>query len=265
MSSFGPPGQPANPRVPTPPQGEPIGRYSSYLQAQRAVDFLSDNRFPVHLVTIVGTGLQMVERVMGRLTYPKVALSGLGSGAYFGAFVGFALAAFAQASLQSVLALVALGAGFGVLYGVIAYAMTRGRRDFTSTSQIVATEYIVLCLAERAGEAREMLSRLPGGSGLGVPAAPGPWAPPPVPGAPATTPPPGAPGPAAGPSAPHSPYGAPPVPGEVPFDGPAPETLAPSGPTYGEIMERRRREERARLDAEADAAARRTTADEADD
>ncbi len=166
MSNFGPMGSRRVPATPTPPRGESIGRYESYLDAQRAVDFLSDERFPVQFVTIVGTGLRMVERVTGRLSYTRVAFAGAASGAWFGTFVGLLLSLFAPAG-QAVplLAAILLGAGFGMLFGLISYAFTRGRRDFTSTSQIVASEYEVLCAAEHAQAARELLWRLPGGQG----------------------------------------------------------------------------------------------------
>src|SRR5213596_3096358 len=81
-------------RIPTPPRGDTIARYATYLEAQRAVDFLSDQAFPVQFVTIVGTGLRMVERVTGRLTYPKVAGAAALSGAWFGLFVGLVLSLF---------------------------------------------------------------------------------------------------------------------------------------------------------------------------
>ncbi len=43
-----------------------IASYSTYDDAQRAVDTLSDHRFPVDRVTIVGSDLRLVERVTGR-------------------------------------------------------------------------------------------------------------------------------------------------------------------------------------------------------
>ena len=45
-----------------------VGSYERYDDAQRAVDTLSDRRFPVERVTIVGSDLRLVERVTGRLT-----------------------------------------------------------------------------------------------------------------------------------------------------------------------------------------------------
>lgn len=266
----GPMGSRRAPGVPTLPRGESIGRYESYLDAQRAVDFLSDERFPVQSVTIVGTDLKMVERVTGRLTYPRVAGAGLASGAWFGLFVGLLLSLFAPTG-QGVplLAAILLGAGFGMLFGLISYALTRGRRDFTSTSQIVASEYELLCAPERAQAAREILWRLPNGQGAGSDAAaqrtPGPgyappagtWPPPPYqPGQPGPPAQPGW-GTPAGPPQPgqgqpgQTQPGAWPPPAGAAAPAPEPEQLPEpdlSGPTYGEMMAKKRIEERAERD-----------------
>ena len=68
--------------LPTPPKGWPIGSYPTYAEAQKAVDFLSDQQFPVQHVTIVGVDLMQVERVTGRLTWPKVLGGGVITGAW---------------------------------------------------------------------------------------------------------------------------------------------------------------------------------------
>ena len=63
-----------------------IGTFDSYPQAQRAVDFLSDQKFPVENLVIVGTDLRLMERVTGRRTWGTVvrdsAISGLGTGLF---------------------------------------------------------------------------------------------------------------------------------------------------------------------------------------
>ncbi|MEN5074353.1 general stress protein [Isoptericola cucumis] len=154
------------PRVPTLPRGDEVAAYDTYLEAQQAVDYLSDNKFPVEHVTIVGTDLRMVERVTGRLSYGRVALAGALSGAWFGFFVGLLLSLFGGTGSSSVLFVgIALGAGFGLLFSVLSYAFTGGRRDFTSSSQIVASTYAILCATEQASEARSMLTQSPGGLG----------------------------------------------------------------------------------------------------
>ncbi|MBC7291251.1 MAG: ECF transporter S component [Actinotalea sp.] len=153
------------PAVPTPPRGDQIAAYDTYLEAQKAVDHLSDQEFPVQHVTIVGTDLRMVERVTGRLTYSRVALAGLASGAWFGLFVGILLSFFAAPTGGGsiIFPAIAIGAAFGILFSVISYAFTGGKRDFTSASQIVASQYAVLCETEHAHKARALLAELRGG------------------------------------------------------------------------------------------------------
>lgn len=144
------------------PTGDTVGSYTSYLDAQKAVDYLADQQFPVQMVSIVGNELKMVERVTGRLSYPRVALSGALSGMWFGLFVGVMLSFFAPSpGYFSIMTSVLMGAAFFMLFGIVTYAMQRGKRDFTSTSQVVATNYDVIVAPEAAHEARRLLQQLP--------------------------------------------------------------------------------------------------------
>src|SRR5665811_171889 len=123
-----------------------LGTYDKYADAQKAVDYLSDNQFAVENCMIVGTDLRQVERVTGRLTRGRVAGAGALSGMWMGLFVGLIFALFALNSSQwTVLATVAFGAVFGVVWALLGYAATKGRRDFTSVSQ-VAVSYTHLTL-----------------------------------------------------------------------------------------------------------------------
>jgi hypothetical protein len=144
------------------PKGDTVGSYTSYLDAQKAVDYLADQQFPVEMVSIVGNDLKMVERVTGRLSYPRVALSGALSGMWFGLFVGVMLSFFSPTGgYYSIITSVLMGAAFFMLFGIVTYAMQRGKRDFTSTSQVVATGYDVVVSFEAANEARRLLHQLP--------------------------------------------------------------------------------------------------------
>ncbi|WP_010147948.1 general stress protein [Serinicoccus profundi] len=138
-----------------------IGVFERYDQAQEAVDYLSDQEFPVDQVLIVGTDLKQVERVTGRLTTGRVALGGALSGVWLGLFVGliFALFAAPQDALMTVLWTAVFGAVFGLVWGLIGYAFTRGRRDFTSVTQVVATRYEVLTEHKLLEQARDLLDR----------------------------------------------------------------------------------------------------------
>ena len=148
-----------SPGVPTMPEGNEVAVYSTYLKAQKAVDSLSDSGFPVQGVTIVGHDLHMVERVLGRLTYPRIALAGFASGAWFGLFVGLLLSLFGDGSSTMITTALLVGGAFGLLFSVLSYALTRGKRDFTSSSQIVAARYVLLCVPQSATEARALLQK----------------------------------------------------------------------------------------------------------
>ena len=54
---------------------------------------------------------------------------------------------------------------FGVVFAAVGYGATRGRRDFTSASQMVAGRYDVLCQPRNAEKARELLAKLAMGPG----------------------------------------------------------------------------------------------------
>ena len=147
--------------TPTPPTGWPIGSYPTYAEAQRAVDHLSDNEFAVQDVTIVGVDLMQVERVTGRLTWGRVLAAGAASGAWFGVFVGLIISLLDTGTFVGALLYgIVLGVIFGLVSAAITYGATRGQRDFSSTMQLVAGRYDVLCEPRSAEQARDMLSRL---------------------------------------------------------------------------------------------------------
>jgi hypothetical protein len=145
------------------PRGQVVGTYDTYVEAQRAVDFLSDKQFPVQHVSIVGSDLKMVENVLGRLTRGRAALAGAASGAWFGLFVGVLLSLFASKNTNSfglVIAALLYGAAFGAIFGFVGHALSGGKRDFTSRSKIVASSYEIRCTWAEADKAREVLSQL---------------------------------------------------------------------------------------------------------
>ena len=140
-----------------------LGVYDKYEDAQRAVDFLSDREFPVENCMIVGTDLKQVERVTGRLTTGRVAVGGLLSGVWMGLFIGLVFSFFGTGNaLAVILSTVVIGALFGVIWALVGYAATRGQRDFSSVSRIVATRYEVLVEHKHAAAGRELLAQLPG-------------------------------------------------------------------------------------------------------
>ena len=157
----------SRPQPPTTPLGlefpQSLAVYDDYAAAQKAVDFLADAKFPVQHCMIVGTDLKRIERITGRLTTGRVALGGAASGAWLGLFIGLIFALFTDSSLLAVLATTLLvGIAFGVVAALVGYAATRGQRDFSSVTQVVATRYEVLVEHKVAAQARELLAKLPG-------------------------------------------------------------------------------------------------------
>jgi hypothetical protein len=146
--------------LPTPPKGWPIASYPTYAEAQRAVDYLSDNEFPVQQVTIVGVDLMQVERVTGKLSWPKVLGGGVLTGAWLGIFIGLVLGFFSPNPWSSLLTGLIAGIFFGLITSAVPYAMARGTRDFSSTMQLVAGRYDVLCDPQSAERGRDILGRL---------------------------------------------------------------------------------------------------------
>jgi uncharacterized protein YacL len=149
--------------LPTPPTGFAVAAYPTYAQAQGAVEYLLKHEFSIQDVTIVGSDLQLVERVTGRLTAGRLAAAGAASGAWFGLFIGVLMMTFStvtQSPLLLVVVAVAVGAAFGAIMGYLGASVARGRRDFTSASQVVARRYDVLCEPRTAEQARELLSRM---------------------------------------------------------------------------------------------------------
>ena len=134
---------------PVPPRVDPaftawntVAGYDEYAAAQRAVDRLSDDGFPVEHLDIIGSDLRLVERVTGRLTKGRAAAAGAASGAWFGLLMGLLLGIFTSGSwLGLLVAGAVIGAVWGALFGFLGHAATRGTRDFASARTLVAARY----------------------------------------------------------------------------------------------------------------------------
>ena len=141
------------------PTGDVVASFASYDDAQRAVDRLSDAGFPVEHAQIVGHDLQLVERVTGRLTTGRAAAAGAATGAWFGLFIGLLVGLFTTGPtwLGLIAGGVIAGACWGALFGFFAHWATRGARDFSSVSGLVAGRYEVIVDHEQSARARQML------------------------------------------------------------------------------------------------------------
>ena len=113
-----------------------VASFSSYRDAERAVDLLFDRRFPVERVAIVGRELHTVEQVTGRIGYGRAALGGAAQGAAARPAVRLTVRlvrldrpAGDQSDAGHLRA--GLGAVVGALLGLL-HAMSGGRWDFAS-------------------------------------------------------------------------------------------------------------------------------------
>ena len=162
----------------TPPRLDPafaawntVASHDDYAQAQRAVDRLSDDGFPVEHLDIIGSDLRLVERVTGRLTKGRAAAAGAASGAWFGLLIGLLLSMFTNGSILGLfVAAVAIGAIWGGVFGFLGHAATRGARDFASARTIVATRYDIVARDGFADSARTALQQagLPTNNAVGA-------------------------------------------------------------------------------------------------
>ena len=138
-----------------------VARFDDYSSAQRAVDWLSDDGFPVEQLDIVGSDLRLVERVTGRLTKARAAAAGALSGMWAGLLIGILFGLFTTG--HAWLAMVAAGIGLGVLWGGIfgfaAHLATRGERDFSSLRGLSAAHYDLVAREGGTEGARAALGR----------------------------------------------------------------------------------------------------------
>lgn len=134
-----------------------LASFDNYPDAQQAVDTLSDRDFPVENVMIVGRDLSLVEVVTGRLTTPRAAAAGAGTGAWFGLLVGVIISLGTPYLLGPLLWGLVWGAIFGAIFGAVGHLAWRGTRDFSSTRRLEAGRFDVLVSPELVLHASELL------------------------------------------------------------------------------------------------------------
>jgi hypothetical protein len=144
---------------PTLPRGDVLGTFDSYPDAQAVVAKLAESDFPVNKLSIVGNELKTVERVTGKMTYGRAALAGALSGLWLGFFFGIVLTLFSPTASGLIFAAALIGAAFGVLYGVVSFAITKRQRDFTSVHQVLATNYQIIVDPQLVGQAQRILGQ----------------------------------------------------------------------------------------------------------
>lgn len=145
------------------PRGDVLVSADTYADAQSVVNRLARADYAVTDIAIVGRELVTVERVTGRLTYARVALRGVLNGAWFGLFFSLMLSLFSETSSTTLVlpAVVAIGAGMGMLISLATYSIRRRRHDFSSVQQVLASRYEVLVPAGTVAAAKQALAESP--------------------------------------------------------------------------------------------------------
>ena len=148
------------------PEGTTVAKFNSYDDAQAAVNKIAEADVDVKGIAIIGSELRLVERVVARLTYGRVALTGAMRGLYFGLFLGIAMWLIMPDAGLTIVAMPALGIAFGMLLGVVTHSLTKRNREFQSVQQVLPARFELVAPNEALHGARQAL-------GLGsVPAAP---------------------------------------------------------------------------------------------
>lgn len=138
-----------------------VAEFGQYQQAVDYVERMVANNFPTGMIAIVGKDLRSVERVRGKLSYARVALTGAMSGAWIGLIAGLLFGSSipgvdgTTGSAGSLTTAMILGAGVGMLWGVLRLSLNRNKRNFISQQQIVASLYQVQVPLTLVSEARE--------------------------------------------------------------------------------------------------------------
>jgi hypothetical protein len=152
--------------IPGAPAGDArrtVATESTYREAERDVDWLSDRGFPVERVSIIGTGLRSVEQVSGRVTTGRAALMGAGHGATIGVLFGLLFGLFFTNAVDFfgvVLYGLVAGLVWGSIWGALAHSARGGRRDFASVAETRADRYEVQVDDNLAAQATRLLDQM---------------------------------------------------------------------------------------------------------
>jgi hypothetical protein len=144
------------------PKGQVIGKFTEYAEAVSFVEALINHGFPSGAIAIVGKDLRSVERVRGKMTYGRIAISGAMTGSWLGLIIGLFVSSSAPTDTNpttgSMFSYVLIGAGIGMLINLLRFAIARNRRGFISQSSVVAGKYEVQVPSDLADQAERAIA-----------------------------------------------------------------------------------------------------------
>lgn len=138
--------------------GQTVASYTSYEAAQKAVSTLIAGNIAPRDISIVGTGVQSVERITGKLGYAAAARSGALNGVLLGVlFAAIFVLGTPSPPVQMFVGVLLVGIAVGMIMSLIAFMIVRRRRDYASVTQLVADHYEVAVADGQAHLAKSLL------------------------------------------------------------------------------------------------------------
>lgn len=146
------------------PEGHELGRFANYLEAKKVVELLLDGGISPKALSIVGDQVSSVERITARYGYGRAAASSAITGSWVGLFSGLLFVSFGTSvSLTPLFAGAVIGAGVGMIIGMVLYTAGAGNRPrYRSINQLIAQSYRVIVDDALQGKAKRVLGESEG-------------------------------------------------------------------------------------------------------
>jgi hypothetical protein len=136
-----------------------LTQVGTYAEAEHLVDRLSEAGFPGERVRIIGIDLFSVEKIKGRTTIGRAALTTGAKGAWIGLLAGLVLGIVSIGPSWPVMMLGGWLVGLlgGSAFGAVAHWATGSGRDLSSNPTLRAHRYAVQVEPAHAADARHIL------------------------------------------------------------------------------------------------------------
>lgn len=140
------------------PAGQLVQNFSSRQELDAAMGKLTAAGLPSQAFFVVGHDVKQVEYFMGKLSYPRVALSAAFSGAVFGAMIGVATALLTGTSVMPHLATaIPLGIAIWMISAIFSFSRANPNSSFQMKGHLVPSAFSLMASSAVAAHAREVL------------------------------------------------------------------------------------------------------------
>lgn len=140
------------------PRGELVQNFSSRRELDAAMAQITGAGLPAQAFFVVGHDVKQVEYFVGKLSYPRVALSSAFSGAIFGALIGLVTAIFTQTEVIPHLVMsIPLGIAIWMISGVLSFSRSNKSGAFQMRSQSIPSAFSLMGTGHAAAAARQVL------------------------------------------------------------------------------------------------------------